>query len=139
MFDRISVQVKIMPEEESGLDELMRLSRKFTRQQEEHDKQERQRQEQGKKVQGVLRGLKDLNISMATDQLKTVASPDIVKRVSALKGRDGTDDLRKMMTALTDDLEKNLGIATRGKPEGASLVNSVRTLSILMDLYFSLH
>ena len=126
-------------EEESGLDELMRLSRQFTKQQEDHDKQERQRQEQGKKVQGVLRGLKDLNITMALDQLKPVAGPDIVKRVNALKGGEATDDLRKMMTALTDDLEKKLGAAVRGKPEGASLVNSVRTLSILMDLYFSLH
>jgi hypothetical protein len=128
-----------MPEEESGLDELMRLSRQFTRQQEEHDKQERQRQEQGKKVQGVLRGLKDLNISMALDQLRPVAAPEIVKRVSALKGREATDDLRKMMSALADDIEKRLGTVARGKPEGASLVNSMRTLSILMDLYFSLH
>jgi hypothetical protein len=126
-------------EEESGLDELMRLSRQFSHQQEEHDKQERQRQEQGKKVQGVLRGLKDLNITMALDQLKPVASADIIKRVSALKGREATDDLRKMMTALTDDLEKRLGTVARGKPEGTSLVNSIRTLSILMDLYFSLH
>ena len=84
-----------MPEEESGLDELMRLSRKFTKQQEEHDKQERQRAEQGKKVKGVLQGLKDLNLSMALNQLKTVAKPEIIRQVTALKTGEGTENLRK--------------------------------------------
>ena len=55
----------------------------FTKQQEEHDKQERQRQEQGKKVKGVLQGLQDLNLSMALTQLKTVAKPEIIRQVTA--------------------------------------------------------
>ena len=128
-----------MAEEESGIDELMRLSRRFTRQQEERDKQERQRQEQGKKVQGVLQGLKDLNLSMAMQQLKTVAKPEIIRQVSALKNKDGTEDLRKMITTLADDLEKQLGAVSASKTEMTPLVNSMRTLSILLDLYFSLH
>jgi len=128
-----------MAEEESGIDELMRLSRRFTRQQEEREKQERQRQEQGKKVQGVLQGLKDLNLSMATQQLKTVAKPEIIRQVSALKNKDGTDDLRKMITTIADELEKHLGAVSAAKTEMMPLVNSMRTLSILLDLYFSLH
>ena len=128
-----------MAEEESGIDELMRLSRRFTRQQEERDKQERQRQEQGKKVQGVLQGLKDLNLSMAMQQLKTVAKPEIIRQVSALKNKDGTEDLRKMITTLADDLEKQLGAVSASNTEITPLVNSMRTLSILLDLYFSLH
>lgn len=125
-------------EEESGIDELMRLSRQFTRQQEEHEKQERQRAEQGKKVRGVLQGLKDLNLSMALEQLKTVARPEIIRQVTELKNKEGTEDLRKTITSLVDDLEKKLGTASGSKAEMASLVNSVRTLSILLDLYFSL-
>jgi len=128
-----------MAEEESGIDELMRLSRRFTRQQEEREKQERQRQEQGKKVRGVLQGLKDLNLSMAMQQLKTVAKPEIIRQVSALKSKDGTEDLRKMITTIADDLEKHLGAVSASKTEMTPLVNSMRTLSILMDLYFSLH
>ena len=128
-----------MVEEESGIDELMRLSRRFTRQQEEREKQERQRQEQGKKVRGVLQGLKDLNLSMAMQQLKTVAKPEIIRQVSALKSKDGTEDLRKMITTIADDLEKHLGAVSASKTEMTPLVNSMRTLSILMDLYFSLH
>jgi hypothetical protein len=128
-----------MPEEEeSGIDELMRLSRQFTRQQEEHDKQERQRQEQGKKVRGVLQGLKDLNLSMALSQLKGIATPEIIEQVTALKNKSDTEDLRKIITSLVDGLEKQLNTASGPKNEVASLLNSTRTLSILLDLYFSL-
>lgn len=128
-----------MADEESGFDELMRLSQQFTRQQEEHEEQERQREEQGKKVQGVLQGLKDLNVSMAIEQLKTVATPEIIKKVNALKSKGGTDDLRKMISSLADDLEKRLGAISASKTDTVPLVNSMRTLNILMDLYFSLH
>jgi len=128
-----------MAEEESGFDELMRLQQQFTRQQEKHDEKERQREEQDKKVQGVLQGLKDLNISMAIEQLKTVAAPEIVKEVNAMKTREGADELRKMISDLADDLEKGIGAISAPKGDTAHLVNSMRTLNILMDLYFSLH
>ena len=150
--------------EESGLDELMRLQRQFSRQQEEHEAQERQREAQGKKVRGVLQGLKDLNISMSVEQLKTVAPKDIIDRVNSLKKQPGTEDLRKMISGLTDDLERRVadipfvgigsgaahGVAGElylerrvadipDAPDAASpLANSMRTLNILMDLYFSL-
>ena len=126
-----------MAEEESGIDELMRLSRKFTKQKEDHDKQERQRQEQGKKVRGVLQGLKDLNLSMAIGQLKTVAKPEIIKQVTALKSTAGTEDLRKIITDMVDELDRQLGAPSLTKSEITSASNSVKTLSILIDLYFS--
>jgi hypothetical protein len=126
-------------EEESGLDELLALSRRFTKQKEDREKQERQRQEQGKKVRGVLQGLKDLNLSMALSQLKGVAKPEVIQQVTALKSKDGTEDLRKMITSLVDDLEKQLNAASTPKTEMTKLINSTRTLSILLDLYFSLH
>jgi hypothetical protein len=128
-----------MPEEESGIEELLRLSRQFTRQQEEHDQREKQRQAQGKKVKGVLQGLKELNLSMAITQLKTVARPEIVKQVSALKSQENTDALRKMISSIADDLENRLRTIQAPKTDTAYLVNAMRTLNILMDLYFSLH
>jgi ribosomal protein L22 len=124
-----------MAKEESGLDELMRLSQQFTRQKAENEAKERQREEQGKKVRGVLQGLQDLNINMAVQQLKAVAKPDIIRQVNALRTRGGTEDLRKMISAMADDLEKGLG----SKKETAPLANSMRTLNILLDLYFSFH
>jgi hypothetical protein len=128
-----------MAEEESGIDELMRLSQQFTRQQEEREDREKQREAQGKKVRGVLQGLKDLNISMAIEQLKTVAGPEVVKKVNALKTQENTDELRKIITDLADDLENRLRAISTSKADAAPLVNSMRTLNILMDLYFSFH
>ena len=126
-------------EEESGLDELMRLSQQFTRQQEEHEEQERQREEQGKKVQGVLHGLKDLNISMTLEQLQTVATPEIIKAVESLKTKEDTEDLRKVISGLADDLENSIRTINTAENDKSVLLNSMRTLNILMDLYFSLH
>jgi hypothetical protein len=127
-----------MPEEESGFDELMRLQQQLTRQQETHDEQERLRKEQGKKVRGVLQGLQDLNVSMAAEQLKGVATPEIIEGVNALKKTGNTEDLRKLISDLADDLELKIGALPDAKTDTAPLVNSVRTLNILMDLYFSL-
>ena len=124
-----------MADEESGLDELMRLSRQFTRQKAENEAKERQREEQGKKVRGVLQGLQELNINMALRQLNNVAEPDIIKQVNALKTRGSTEDLRKLISSLADDLEKSLG----ARKDATPLVNTMRTLNILLDLYFSLH
>ena len=123
---------------ESGIDELMRLSRQLTRQQQEHTDRERQREEQGKKVRGVLQGLKELNVSMAIQQLEPIATPAIIKGVNALKSKPGTEDLRKAISDLADDLENRLGAISASKSETAPLVNSMRTLNILIDLYFSL-
>jgi hypothetical protein len=44
-----------------------------------------------------------------------------------------------MISSLADDLEKRLGAISSAKADTVSLVNSMRTLNILMDLYFSLH
>jgi hypothetical protein len=127
-----------MADEESGIDELMRLSRQFTRQQEEHEAREKQREAQGKKVKGVLQGLKELNFSMAVTQLKTVARPEIVKQVNALKSQESTDTLRKMISSIADDLENRLRTLQAPKTDTTYLLSSMRTLNILMDLYFSL-
>lgn len=126
---------KEMADEESGIDELMRLSQQFSRQQEEREDREKQREAQGKKVRGVLQGLQDLNINMAVQQLQTVARPEVIKQVNALKTMGGTEALRKLITSLAEDLEKSLGAGT----DTAPLANDMRTLNILLDLYFSFH
>jgi hypothetical protein len=124
-------------EEDSGLDELLALSRKFTKQKEDNEKKERQRIEQGKKVKGVLQGLQELNLNMALTQLKTVAKPDLIQKIAALRTRPGTEELRKIITKLVDDTEKQVNLLNP-KSDVSQLSNSIRTLSILLDLYFSL-
>jgi hypothetical protein len=124
--------------EESGLDELLALSRKFTKQKQDNEKQERQRIEQGKKVKGVLQGLQELNLNMALTQLKTVAKPDLIQKITALRGKPSSEDLRKIITKIVDDAEKQVN-NLNPKSDITQLANSMRTLSILLDLYFSLN
>ena len=123
---------------ENGFEELMRLSRQFNRQQQEHTEKERQREEQGKKAQGVLQGLRELNLSMAIEQLKPVATPEIIEEVNALKSQAGTEDLRKVISNLADDIENRIGTISTSNSDTVPLVNPIKTLNILMDLYFSL-
>ncbi|MCX7911784.1 MAG: hypothetical protein N2506_02305, partial [Dehalococcoidales bacterium] len=97
-----------MAQEESGLEELMRLSRQFARKQQEQELMEKQRQAQGQKVKGVLQGLKELNLSLAIDQLKNTARPEIIQRVSALRHQENADDLRKLISSLAEEMEGKL-------------------------------
>jgi hypothetical protein len=123
---------------ESGLDELMRLSRQFSQQQQENEQKERRRQEQGKKVRGVLQGLKELNLSTAIEQLKPVATPEIIAKVNALRNQPGTEELREAISTLADELEKGITDLSAANPDTAPLIRTMKTLNILMDLYFSL-
>jgi hypothetical protein len=76
---------------------------------------------------------------MALTQLKSVAKPEIIRQVTALKSGQGTEVLRKIITNLVDEMERQLNAASGAKTEIGQLVNSMRTLSILLDLYFSFH
>ena len=123
---------------ENGFDELMRLSQQFTRQEEERTQREKQRAEQRQKTRNVLQGLKEMRVSFAVEQLKAVAAPEIVDAVSDLKNRQDSDSLRKLISKLTDDIESRVEDAASSNPQMAELEHPVKTLNILMDLYFSL-
>jgi hypothetical protein len=121
-----------------GLEELMRLSQRFKKQEQDNTQRERQRQQKQKEVQSVLGGLRGLNISMALEQLKPVASPEIIRQVSTLKSAPGTAGLRKLITNLAYDLESRLGKVSSADPNVKQLERSMKTLTILMELFFSL-
>jgi hypothetical protein len=127
-----------MTEEENGMDELLKLQQKFTRQQEEHEDRKRLQEEQDRKARGVLDGLRGLQFSMTLDQLDSVASDEIISQVKALKNNPNTDELRKMITNLAEDIESQLEIMVNDDPRVKPLEDSMRVLSILMDLYFSM-
>ncbi|MGD9143724.1 MAG: hypothetical protein PVG61_07755 [Dehalococcoidia bacterium] len=127
-----------MTEEENGMDELLKLQQKFTRQQEEHEDRKRLQEEQDRKARGVLDGLRGLQFSMTLDQLDPVASDEIISQVKALKNNPDTGELRKMITNLAEDIESQLEIMVNDDPGVKPLEDSMRVLSILMDLYFSM-
>ncbi len=127
-----------MESEESGLDELLRLSQQFTRNEEEHTKKEQQRAEQKQKVQGVLQGLKEINFSVALQQLETVAAPEVIAEVSSLKDRNGKEDLRKLITNLADDVERHAGRLSSEDVGVEQIKQEANTLTILLSLFFAL-
>lgn len=123
---------------ESGMEELLRLSQQFTRQEQEHSKREQQRAEQRKKVQDVLGGLKTLKIDMALGQLKMVAAPEIISQIEALKGKAGNEELRNLISDLAAELENSIGAIAAANPDIKPLESSIKTLTILIELFFSL-
>ena len=64
--------------------------------------------------------------------------PEIIEAVNDLRSKQGTEDLRKVISNLADDLENSIDTISASNPEIAPLVPSIKTLNILMDLYFSL-
>ncbi len=124
---------------ENGLDELLRLSRGFTRKTEDTAKQEARKKLELAEKRQVILGLRGITFAMALEQLKIVsAEDDVVARVSSYQAKEGTADLRKLISGLTSELEGEVGKMSRSNPELASVERSIKTLSILIDLLFSL-
>jgi len=124
---------------ENGIDELLRLSRGLTRKTEDAARHEARGQRQAAEKRQVILGLRGITFAMALEQLKIVSAEDtVVARVSAYEDKEGTADLRNLITGLTSDLEGVTGKMSRSNPELASVERSIKTLSILIDLLFSL-
>ena len=123
---------------ESGFNELMRLSRQTANEAQELTKKEQQRAEQRQIVQGVLQGLKEINVSVAIEQLKSVATPRIIEEISSLTHKQDTEDLRKLISDLVHDLEKRIGGISASNPDMVPIERSVKTLAILIELFLSL-
>lgn len=123
---------------DNGLDELMRLSQQFKKQEHEATQREKQSARQKKKVQGILGELRDFSISTAVRQLQLVANPQTIKQVNALRSKQGTAELRKLIGDLAYDLEKRIGIITVANPDMKPIERSMKTLTILLGLLFSL-
>ena len=132
---------------ENGLDELTRLSQQFKKHEHESTQREKQRAEQRrqeelaeqrKKVQSVLGGLRELTVSMAVEQLKSVAAPEIIEQVNSLKNKPGTAELRKLISGRMNNLENDIGIIATTNPDIKPTERSINTLIILIELLFSL-
>jgi len=123
---------------ENGLDELTRLSQQFKKHEHESTQREKQRAEQRKKVQSVLGGLRELTVSMAVEQLKSVAAPEIIEQVNSLKSKPGAAELRKLISGLMNNLENDIGIIATTNPDIKPTERSINTLIILIELLFSL-
>jgi hypothetical protein len=123
---------------ESGLEELLRLSREITKVEQEQTREERKRAETGKTVKELKQGLKEINISVALDQLKPIATSEIIKEIDSLKSKQNTVDLRKLILGLSTGLEKMVDSTSGPNLDMASIERSAKTLVILIELLFSI-
>tara|TARA_B100000315_G_C14549957_1_gene575266 strand:- start:50 stop:442 length:393 start_codon:yes stop_codon:yes gene_type:complete len=123
---------------ENGLEELMRLSRQTAKWGKEAAEKEKQQAEHDQKVVGVVHGLRDISFSVALEQLEQVATPEIIEKIRLMTNKRGIEDLRKVISALTRDLETTTSRISVSNPEMAPVEHSVKTLAILIGLFFSL-
>ena len=123
---------------ESGLEELRRLSKEITKVDRERTKVEQDRAEQRQKVRELQQGLIELKASVALEQLKPIATPEIIEEISSLKHKQTTGDLRKVILDLSAKLEKWVDNTSDSKQDMDSIKRSVKTLAILIELLFSI-
>ena len=126
---------------ESGMEELLRLSKKTSQMEEEFARREKERAAREKKNQEkrqIVSGLKELKISVALDQLQAVATHEIIESVNALKSRPGSRELRDLILDLTAGLEAIVNRKSGAGLDRAALERPVKTLAILIELLFSL-
>ncbi len=123
---------------ESGLEELMRLSRQTAKMGREAAEKEKQQAEHDQKVVGVVHGLREISFSVALEQLEQVATPEIIEEIRSLTNKPGSQDLRKLISALTRNLENSASRIAISNPEMVPIERSVKTLAIIIGLFFSL-
>lgn len=123
---------------DSGLEELLRLSKEITKVDQARTKAERERTEQRQKVNALQQGLIELKASVALEQLKSIAAPEVIKEVSSLKHKQKTDGLRKLILNLSAELEGWVDNISGSKLDKVSIRRSVKTLAVLIELLFSI-
>ena len=123
---------------ESGMEELLRLSKEITRVDQERTRAEKDRTEQRQKVRELQQNLIELKASVALEQLRSVATPEIIKEITSLKHKQTTGDLRKLILDLSAELEKWVDSASASGQDMDSIKRSVKSLAILIELLFSI-
>ncbi|MFC1921350.1 hypothetical protein ACFLYQ_06480 [Chloroflexota bacterium] len=123
---------------ESGLDALMRLSRETARQAQDLEDMEKQRAEQRERSQSVRQGLRGISVSVAVGQLEQVASKEILEEIKSLVDKQDNRGLRKLITDLVHDLERHTGNIAAVTADPEKVQRSVKTLAIMLELYFAL-
>jgi hypothetical protein len=123
---------------ESGLDELIRLSQQTARMGQDLRQKEQQEAEHYQKVQGVVQGLREISFSVALEQLKPVTTAEIIEKVKSLQNKQDTKELRRLITELARDLDKLVAKLPDSDSNKALVESSVKTLTVLISLLFSL-
>jgi len=125
---------------ESGIEELLRLSKQTSKMQQDLARKEQERIKRERELadkKQVVHGLKEIKVSVALEQLEPVATPEIIEAVSSLKHQQGSGDLRNLILDLVTELEKDVDGIAGSNPGMVTIERSAKTLAILIELLFS--
>ena len=120
------------------MEELQRLRRQTANMGQKMREEEKQKAEHEKNVLGVVAGLRGISFSVALNQLKTIAEPGIYEKVTAMQNQPDSKELRRLISDIARNLERETVKIARENPEFESIGNSSKTLAILISLLFSL-
>src|SRR4030042_1932870 len=112
---------------ESGMEEIRRLSRQTANIGQKMREEEKQKAEHEKNVLGVVAGLRGISFSVALNQLKTTAEPGIYEKVVAMQKQPDSKELRRLISDIARNLERETSKAARKNPEFESIGNSTKT------------
>ncbi len=127
--------------EESGLGELLRLSREIGNMEKElvqELERARRKVESAEKIEILQSIIKEIKISVVLEQLESVATPEIIEAVSSFKNKQGTAELRKLILGSVSELEKCVDSRVDSNLDQVLIERSVKTLAILIEFLFYL-
>lgn len=133
--------MKMNATEESGLGELLRLSREISNMEKELVKElerARRKVEGAEKIEILQSIIKEIKISVVLEQLESVATPEIIEAVSSFKNKQGRAELRKLILDLVSELEKCVDSRVDSNLDQVLIERSVKTLAILIEFLFYL-
>jgi predicted transcriptional regulator len=127
--------------EESGLEELQRLSREIGNRGRELARglgQARKSIEQVEKKRALWSVIRELKISMVLEELEPLVVFEIYNEVESLKHKRSTAGLNRIILKMIDELEKSLDVDDVSRLDMTAVKKKMKILSILMELAFYL-
>jgi hypothetical protein len=116
------------------LEELRLLCQKIATTKEGNEVWQMENMRREEAFQGVNRDLRNLKISTALVQLDLVADNEVTDTVSSLAINNDTRGLRHLILDQVSDLEQSLSIINRTDPNIEYIENSIKTISVLIEL-----
>jgi hypothetical protein len=125
--------------EESGLEELQRLSREIGDKGKELAYglgRARKSIEQVEKKRALWSIIRELKISLVLDKLQPLAGFEIINEVKSLKNDHSTAGLRRIILNMVEELEKSISSDDRALIDIPAIKKKLMILSILIELIF---
>jgi hypothetical protein len=125
--------------DESGLEELQRLSRgieDWGKELARELRQARQSIELVERKRALWAVIREYKISMVLETLEPLATFEISKEVKSLKDKYNTDGLRRIITGEVEEIQKMVNASAGTPAEIADINKKLKLLSILLELLF---